>query len=143
LKPGTLADNYNISYLPGTLTINKANIAITVTADSNSKVYDGSPLTDSGSSHTGTLASGDDLQVTVTGSITNVGSVTNEITLVKIMNGLVDVTENYDITEVDGTLTITKKTATIVVDNDSKVFGTSDPIFTGTVSGLINSGDLG
>ncbi len=144
LKPGTLADNYNISYLPGTLTIIKANISITVTANSDSKVYDGSPLTDNGSSLTsGTLASGDDLQVTVEGTITNVGSVTNEITLVKIINGTEDVTANYSITKVDGSLTITKKIATIVVDNKSKVFGTSDPIFTGTVSGLVNSGDLG
>ncbi len=139
-----LAGNYNVSYTDGALTMNTAAIAITVTADDNSKVYDGTPLTDSGWTLTsGTLISGDVLQVTVVGSITNVGTVDNVITFVKVMNGAVDVTANYNITEIDGELEITKRPATIVVDNASKVFGTADPIFTGTVSNLINSGDLG
>ncbi|MCF0136803.1 MAG: VWA domain-containing protein, partial [Oscillospiraceae bacterium] len=45
LKPGTKADNYNISVVPGTLTVTKIDTKILVTAESGNKMYDGDPLT--------------------------------------------------------------------------------------------------
>jgi PKD repeat protein len=102
--------NYDITYKNGTLTVTKRTLEIT--ADSNSKVYDGTPLTDSGYSITaGSLAPGDTLDsVTVTGSQTVVGSSNNVPSDAVIKNGSdVDVPANYDITYVNGTLTVTAR----------------------------------
>ena len=54
-----------------------------------------------------------------------------------------NVTDNYDISYVDGTLTIEPAKATITVDSASKVQGQSDPTFTGKVEGLLSESDLG
>ncbi len=40
-------------------------------------------------------------------------------------------------------MTINPAEVTITVDNASKVFGQADPVFTGTVVGLVAEGDLG
>ena len=71
---GLTSSNYTITFACGTLTINKR--AITITADSNSKTYDGTALTDSGYTiSSGSLASEDSITTcTVSGTITNVGS---------------------------------------------------------------------
>ena len=112
-------------------------IPITVTANSESKVYDGTALTNSGYTYTGTLLTGDQLYVTIVGSITNVGSVVNEITEVKVMNGSEDVTSKYKITTVNGTLTIKPKEVVVSADDKEKVYGDTDPAFTATVMGLV------
>jgi uncharacterized repeat protein (TIGR02543 family) len=73
--------NYAITYVNGTLTVTKAEIGITVTAKSDSKKYDGTELTNNGWDLTsGDLATGDELVVTVVGSITDVGTAENKIT---------------------------------------------------------------
>ena len=43
----------------------------------------------------------------------------------------------------EGKVKITKKSVTLIVDNASKTYGEDDPIFKGTVDGLVNEGDLG
>lgn len=143
LKSGTLAGNYNITKKNGTLTITAASIPITVTADDASKTYDGTSLTKNTYTSSGTLVSGDTLQVVISGTITDFGTTPNVLSSVKVMNGLVDVTENYNITKNNGTLTINKKDVTITVDDKSKVFGQSDPTFTGNVVGVVAGDDLG
>ncbi len=115
LAENTKAQNYEITCTNGTLTVNQASIAITVTAASSSKTYDGSELTDNGYSVTGTLGTGDTVTATVTGSITDYteGGVANVISGIKVMHGDTDVTENYAITGVDGLLTINKLVLTL------------------------------
>ncbi len=116
LTNNTDAGNYNISRAEGTLTVTQASIAITVTANSSSKIYDGSALTNDGCSVTlGTLATGDSVTATVTGSITDYteGGVANVISDIKVMHGDVNVTDNYVITGDDGLLTINKLALTL------------------------------
>jgi hypothetical protein len=98
--------NYDITYVNGTLTVTAREIEITAASDS--KVYDGTPLTNDGYSITdGTLADGHTLvSVTVTGSQTDVGSSANVPSNAVIMDNGTDVTANYDITYVNGTLTL-------------------------------------
>ena len=79
--------------------------------------------------------------ITLSGQETNAGTYTNEI--VPSAAAIGENTGNYEISYVKNTLTIKKKEAKITVDNKSKIFGAIDPILTGTVDGLINSGDLG
>ena len=87
---------------------------ITVIANSNSKTYDGKALTDNKCTvdenvggHTVTCT------MTSASTITNAGTQTNIINTVKIMDGTTDVTDNYVINRIDGTLTIVKKNVTV------------------------------
>lgn len=96
---------YKISTQDGTLEITKA--PLTVTAKSAEKVYDGKALTANTCQVKGSLAKGHKISATVTGSQTQIGSSKNKASNVKIVdaNGN-DVTSNYEITYVDGTLTV-------------------------------------
>ena len=96
-----------------TFTINKR--AITVTAGSSSKTYNGTALTNSSATLTaGSLASGQTLTASATGTITNAGSVANTVSTAVVKNSAgTDVSSNYTITKVNGTLTVNKATGTL------------------------------
>ena len=138
LNQGTLADNYNIETVPGTLTVSKNTKEIVITADSDSKMYDGSALTKATYTYTeGVLAEGDELTAVVAGTITNVGTTANVVTSYTVMRGETDVTANYTFGDsVDGTLEITKRSVTLTSATDSKTYDgtalTNDEV---TVSG--------
>ena len=80
---------------------------ITITADSLDKVYDGTPLECNTYTITGELANGDGAVVVIAGSQTKIGSTKNRVVSVVIMHGDDDVTKNYSIVTVDGTLKVT------------------------------------
>ena len=117
-------DNYTITEVLGELYIETNSNTITITAKSDGKIYDGTPLTNSGYTYTeGVLAEGDVLTATVEGSITNFGTVDNVVTGYKVMRGDVDVTNNYTFGESGkGTLTIKKRTVTLTSETASKVY---------------------
>ncbi|WP_339920475.1 Ig-like domain repeat protein, partial [uncultured Flavobacterium sp.] len=110
------------SRTPVTLAITKRSLEIT--ASSDTKVYDGTALTNLGFTITGsgTLASGQTLSaVTVIGSQTAFGSSNNVASAAVIKNAaLVDVTSNYDVSYVNGTLAITKRSLEITASSDTK-----------------------
>ena len=112
------ADNYDVTTKNGELTMTYANAAITITAASNSWVYDGNAHTAPEVTITqGALLAGDELVATASGSVTDVADTKNGNNPVadgyKVMHGDKDVSANYAITTEAGTLTITIKT----VDN--------------------------
>ena len=80
---------------------------ITITADSRDMVYDGAPLECNTYTITGELANGDGAVVVIAGSQTKIGSTKNRVVSVVIMHGDDDVTKNYSIVTVDGTLKVT------------------------------------
>lgn len=108
-----------------TITRNNGKLSITarpikITASSASRPYNGSPLTSNSATAeaTGTnnrgLVSGHTMtSCTVTGTITSVGSVDNIPSAAIITSGSTNVTSNYDITYVNGKLTITQRSVTI------------------------------
>ncbi|MBR2558934.1 MAG: hypothetical protein IKE37_00700, partial [Firmicutes bacterium] len=98
--------NYEVEFIDGEFDITAR--ALTITASSAAKQYDGTPLT-SESWTSSALAEGDVLQsVTIKGSQTEAGTSANVASAAKIVNEEgKDVTANYDITYVDGTLTVT------------------------------------
>ena len=107
----------NVTKTEGDLSITKA--PLTITADSNSKVYDGTPLTDDGWQDTAPVGlKGTDTvaSVTVTGSQTLVGDSDNTASNAIVKNGDKDVTANYEIEYVKGTLTVTDGTPDKPVD---------------------------
>ena len=93
---------YDISYEDGTLTINKRSV--TLTSETASKVYDGTPLAKPEVTVTGDgFVEGEGATYDVTGTITNVGETENKFTYT-----LNEGTKagNYDITTKLGKLTI-------------------------------------
>lgn len=85
---------------------------ITIKAADDEKVYDGTPLDNPEVTITkGTLFTGDELVASAEGSATEVMDTkegNNKVAEYKIMRGDQDVTDLYNITTLDGTLTITK-----------------------------------
>jgi len=130
-----VTSNYNITYTNGTLTVTKK--PLTITADSDTKVYDTTPLTKNNYTNTA-LAAGDTIEsVTVTGTQTAVGESANVPSAAVIKNGDENVIANYDITYVNGTLKVTKKVVTITAKSDTKTYdGTALTNDGYTVSGL-------
>ena len=118
-------------------TIAKKNL--TITAASDSKQYNGQPLTKSDYTVDG-LVNGDQATVTVTGSATNVeDNGTNVPSNAVIKNGDAVKTGNYNITCVNGTLTITKAPLTIKANDKTITYG-EEPANAGvTYTGLIDA----
>jgi hypothetical protein len=79
-------------------------------------VYDGTPLTNAGCTITkGALLAGDTLVAEALGTITDAGAWENRITPadIRIMRDGIDVTRNYVITPVHGTLTVLRRALTL------------------------------
>ncbi|MBD9252064.1 VWA domain-containing protein [bacterium] len=102
---------YDISYEDGTLTINKRSV--TLTSETASKVYDGTPLTKPEVTVTGDgFVEGEVTDIKATGTITDVGTVTNTIEYAATDKFK---TDNYDITKNEGTLKVTPVTDKVTV----------------------------
>ncbi len=100
--PSTTLWNYGVSITPGTFTVNP--LPMTVTTGSASKYYDGTPLTcpEASVSGLGPLDDPEQVTVTATGTITNVGTAQNTYS---IDWGTVN-PNNYTIIEELGTLKV-------------------------------------
>ena len=107
--------DYQITRLPGTLTVTAIETPLTVTANSASKTYDAAALTADGFTFTpGVLLSGDTLTAAVAGSQTDVGSCANKVTGYQVLRGGTDITGNYTFApSADGTLTVNKRPVTL------------------------------
>ncbi|MEF2608311.1 MAG: InlB B-repeat-containing protein [Faecalicoccus sp.] len=91
--------------------------AVTITSADDSKVYDGTPLTNGNVSVTeGSLVSEEDITFKATGSQTEVGSSANTI---EVTYANEQMEKNYDVTLVEGTLTVTEKPVEKPEDSDS------------------------
>lgn len=97
-----VTDGYEITYQYGTLTLTQRQL--TVKTKSAVRPYDGNPLICHDYEQSG-LADGDEIQITFTAKLTERGTCAN-IATVRIMRGDIDVTANYAITLIFGTLTV-------------------------------------
>jgi lipopolysaccharide export system protein LptA len=133
---GAIDNNYNISYVGGTLTVNKANL--TISADSQSMTYGGIMPTLT-ASYTG-LVNGDSSSslttepsiISATPATANAGTYNGTITA----SGALD--NNYTISYAAGNLTINKAPLTISADNQAITYGASVPTGSITYNGLVN-----
>ena len=118
--------NYTISKDEGKLSITKREgegKTITVTANSDEKVYDGAPLTNNGFTHAGALVEGDVLIAVVEGSQTDVGSSDNVVTSYVVMRGETDVTTSYTFGKsIIGKLTVTPVAIELTAASASKAY---------------------
>jgi hypothetical protein len=119
LNSGTDGSNYSISTVTGTPTVAKY-CGIVIVANSSSKMYDGTALTCAnyvlGTDYliSGSVVSGDDLDVTLTGEQLNVGTTSIKATCT-ITRDNVDVTSCYQLGVGDqlGSLSVTTRSVTL------------------------------
>ena len=116
--------------------------ALTITADSDTKVYDATALTKDSYSQDGLVEGDTIVSVTITGSQIDAGIGGNVPSAAQIVKGQTDVTASYDISYENGALEVTKKDASIKPDDKSKTYGEDDPTLTADVSGTIGEETL-
>lgn len=124
---------------------------VTVRLNSDTKIYSGTPYS-GGSGYavgnpdpalsgsvgspnpvlSGTLAYGGTSQSAVNAGSYTIGA-----------SGLYSVQQGYDISYVDGALTITKAPLTVTADDKTRLYGAANPALTSTVSGFVNGESAG
>ncbi|MBO5879533.1 MAG: hypothetical protein J6Q68_03165 [Clostridia bacterium] len=113
--------NYNVIMSEGTLTVTKR--AITVSTANAEKIFDGTPLTNGQwNISLGSLVNNQQLTVTVTGSITEVGTAENTFTAEVFANDGTNVSGNYEISADNGILRVISGEILIVTGSDSKTY---------------------
>ncbi|PRY82926.1 MBG domain-containing protein, partial [Mongoliibacter ruber] len=124
-------DNYEITLVDGELEVTRADL--TISADDLSRVYgEENPVLTF--TYTG-LVNGD-TQVTTEPNISTTANINSNVGTYPItLSGGSDA--NYEITLIGGTLEISQATLKIIANEDqSKIFGTADPVFSFTASGF-------
>ena len=97
--------DYTINYTLGKLKVTPREL--TVTSAGATKVYDGSPLTNS-EYEVGSIIPGHKAVVLVTGSQTEIGFSSNTIQMIRVLDRSgTDVTHNYQVTKIEGPLMVT------------------------------------
>ncbi|GGI50883.1 hypothetical protein GCM10011425_20950 [Mucilaginibacter galii] len=134
---GAVSSNYTLTYVPGTLTITKAQLF--VKADDKTKTYgDANPALTL--SYSGFL-NGDNQSVITTAPVANVnanaGSGAGNYTITP--SGGSTLNNSYDLVYQTGTLTITKAPLNIAAQNASRVYGAANPVFAPVYTGFVNS----
>ena len=132
---GPAAANYTVTVVPGTLTITKATATLTVTANNASRPYGAAnPV------FTGTVAgalNGDTFTITYATAATATSPIGN-YAIVPTVSGAA--LSNYTLIVDNGTLTVTTATTLLVVtvNNATRAYGAANPVFTSTITGLLN-----
>ncbi|MEY4733805.1 MAG: hypothetical protein RLZZ464_1871, partial [Pseudomonadota bacterium] len=144
IPAGLTSSNYNISYLPGSVTINRANLTVGGLTVSG-KTYDGTTtasVNTSGATYTGLLA-GDSVTVNITGAdFASKNAGTHTVSLTSI-NGGADA-GNYTITASNSlTGTISPAPLTVSAQVKTMTYGANAlPNLTYTTTGLVSGDSL-
>ncbi|MCF6142557.1 MBG domain-containing protein, partial [Flavobacterium sp. K77] len=125
--------NYNITPVNGTLTVTPKAIDVVVTADDKTKVY--GDLNPALTAVVTGAVNGDTINYTLATSATQFSNVGAYPIVVTLGNN-----PNYDVTAVNGTLTVTPKAIDVLVtaDDKTKVYGDLNPALTAVVTGAVN-----
>jgi len=134
---GASDSDYDFVYNPGTLTVEPASL--TITAEDHTRIYGelNPPLTATYSGFV--LGEGPQDLVTPAGLSTSATSASNAGEYVISVSGASS--PNYDISYNSGTLTVGKAEATLTAIDALKTYGSANPVFSFSVSGLVN-GDI-
>jgi hypothetical protein len=130
---GIAAANYNITVVPGTLTITQASIALNVAANNSSRTY-GAANPVFSSTITGAF-NGDTFTITYATTAT-ASSPVGTYSITPTVSGAA--AGNYSLTISNGVLTITPAPLTVTANNASRSYGAANPVFSGTTAGLQN-----
>jgi len=128
---GDKLSNYDVKATNGLLTITARPVSIT--ADTKTKVYGAADPALTYAIATGNLVNKD----TFTGAL--IREAGEHVGTYAIKQGTVALSNNYDLSFTGASLTITKKAASVVVAAQTKVYGTADPTFAGTLTGFLDA----
>ena len=125
--------NYTILFTGANLTITKANLSIN--ANSQTKVYGSAdPILTYAAIG---LANGDVATVVITGALSRAAG--QNVGTYPIAQNTLSAGANYTIVYTGANLSITKANLTIVANAQTKVYGSADPQFSYTETGLVNN----
>ncbi len=133
---GAVDTDYSISYVAGNLTVIAA--PLTITADNQTKVY-GATLPTLTASYSG-FANGDtSANLTVLPTVATTASQYSDVAgSPYAINASGASDTDYTISYVPASLTVTPAPLTVVINNQSKVYGQANPTLTGTITGILN-----
>jgi hypothetical protein len=138
IVPGGLTStNYSITYSNGTLTVTP--FALSVVANNQTRTY-GAP----NPALTGTLTgvqNGDN----ITASYSTTATVTNSVgtySIVPALNDPANRLTNYSVTASNGTLTITAAALSVTASNETRIYGATNPISGGSITGIQNGDNI-
>ena len=146
IPSGQSSTNYTISYINGTLSV--APVSLMVTADAKSKVYGTSDAVltfgVTGLVNNPALGVVDTAGTVLSGTLTRAGGETVLGGPYAITQGSLVANSNYTLSSFAGNgLTITPAALNVAANSQNKIFGTSDPVLTFSVTGLVNNPALG
>jgi gliding motility-associated-like protein len=136
---GGLDNNYNFSYVAGTLTISKA--IVTITADNKSRSYGSSnpPLT---FSYSGFINGDDASDLSTAPTISTTATLVSAVGTFPItVSGGVD--DNYQFNYIAASLSVVKASLTVTAENKVRAYGASNPTFNVNYSGFVNGESSG
>ena len=133
---GATASNYTISYVAGTVTVNKAPLAIT--ASNGSMAYGGTPPTIT-PAYSG-FVNGDSSSSLTTAPVCSTAAASSSPVAGSPYSSscTAAVDPDYAISYVPGTVTVTKAPLTITASNGSMTYGGTRPTITPGYSGFVN-----
>ena len=135
--PTNKLSNYTVTSTNGTLTVNPA--PLTVTGANASMIY-GDPVPVVTGTITG-LKNGD----AITAAFSTTATSASPVGTYAITAALSDPTgklSNYTVTNNSGVLTILAAPLTVTADNASRPYGSANPTFTGTITGIKNGDNI-
>ncbi|MCX6885220.1 MAG: MBG domain-containing protein [Verrucomicrobia bacterium] len=138
---GTLsATNYSFLFTNGTLSIGRA--VLTVSADAKSRIYGGTnPVFTA--SYSGWLNGDTTAVLSGAPSLTTTAATNSTIgdyTITAALGTLVST--NYSFAFTNGLLTVNPAAMTITANATNRVYGAANPVFTGTVVGVVNNDNI-
>jgi hypothetical protein len=138
---GQTSGNYSITFANGTLTVDRAALQVIASNASktygDTKIFTGSEFNSSGLQNSETIGSAS-LSSTGAAATAGVAGGPYAITPSNATGGTFN-PANYNISYVNGTLTITPANLTVAADNKSREYGDANPILTATATGLRNA----
>jgi hypothetical protein len=135
ITPSGAADaNYTISFVDGTLTVNRASL--TITARNTNKVY-GASLPAFSVTYAGFVNGDNSADLDQPVDITTTATAASPVGSYPITpGGAADA--NYTISFVNGTLTVTRAPLTITANDTNKLYGAAVPTLTAVYTGFVN-----
>ncbi|RKR04803.1 gliding motility-associated-like protein [Flavobacterium sp. 90] len=131
---GALDSNYTITFVNGNLAVTTATL--TITADDKTKTY-GSVNPTLTASYTGFVNGDTAASLDTPATISTIAVTTSPVgTYPIVASGALD--SNYTITFVNGNLAVTTATLTITADDQTKTYGSANPVLTASYTGFVN-----
>jgi gliding motility-associated-like protein len=131
---GAADENYDFSYVPADFEVTKASL--TVTADNKERIYGESnpalTLTYNGFKNDDGITSIDSAPVPSTTVVATTAAGVYPISLTAGTDN------NYDITAVDGTITINKALLTVTAAGQTRIYGDANPALSFSITGFMN-----